>query len=333
MNDRQLQIKLEGPAVKEGRISFTLLGRILHGIQQTMHYLALAGIQYDYRQRIRVPRDVQKACRLYRVVEQKGSYELTAEIAPPVSLGGIEDLGGHVKDTYLDLTRILSQDRDWGQLQALLPDSVYRRKVLRSVAEYCPKRGENWSLGVGIPDNPFYPLKPGFQTAIHKYLVQPMTEYRALTGELVQLHLDENKLGIYYQPAQRVVHCIYDPELEDFIVSSLRQLVQVYGQVQLDERGMPAKIADVVEIDSMDMSPLEFSSLHMDGRCLLLTQELEMGIDFDQEAQEFFLEWPELNIVLGSQTREELWEELVEDIFWLWDEYGKSDVQALSDDA
>ncbi len=333
MNDRQFQIKLEGPAAREGRISFSLLSRILHGIQQTMHYLALAGIQYDYRHRIRVPRDIQKACRLYRVLEQRGSYALTAEIAPPASYGDIQDLGGLAKDKYLDLAYILSKDQNWEQLRELLPDSAYRRKVLRSVAEYCPKSGDSWSLSIGAPQKDLHSLTPSLQTAIHNYLVQPMTEYRALTGELVQLHLDENKLGIYYQPAERVVHCIYDPELEDFVIANLRQPVQVYGQVQVDERGMPAKIVDVVEIDGIDLRPLEFSMVPANGRWLVLKRELEVMIEFDQENQEFLLEYPELNIVLGAKTREELWDEFCRDFFWLWAEYGKSNEQDLTGDA
>jgi len=333
MENRQFQIKLEGPAAREGKISFPLLSRILHGIQQTVHYLALSGVQYDYRHRIRVPRDIQKACRLYRVLENRGSYDLTAEIAPPAPYGDIQDLGGLVKDKYLKLTRILSANQDWEQLQTILPDSAYRRKVLRSVAEYCPKSGENWSLCIGAPQTSLHPLSPSLQAAIHNYLVQPMIEYRSLTGELVQLHLDENKLGIYYQPAQRVVHCIYDSELEDFIVASLRHLVQVYGQVQMDERGVPAKIVDVGEIDSIDLTPLEIARLDLEGRCLVLKQEIEIAIDFDQEAQEFVLEWPELNIFLGAETREELWDDLVQDFFWLWEEYGKSEAQDLSQDA
>ena len=60
---------------------------------------------------------------------------------------------------------------------------------------------------------------------------------------------------------------------------------------------------------------------------------IEIAIDFDQEAQEFVLEWPELNIFLGAETREELWDDFVQDFFWLWEEYGKSEAQDLSQDA
>ena len=333
MENRQFHIKIDGPAAQAGRIPFSLLGQIVHGVQQTVYYLALAGIQYDYRHRIRVPRGIQKACKLYRIVEERGSYAMKAEVAPPTSWGDIADLGGMAKNNYLELLQILGENQQWDRLQNLLPDSAYRRKVLRSVAEYCPGRGANWELKIGATIGSFYSLPPGLHSSIRRYLVQPMTEYRALTGELVQLHLDENKLGIYYQPSQRVVHCTYNPELEDFVVANLRQLVQVFGQVQMDERGKPSKIVDVVEIDAIDLSPLEFSTVSAEGRSLVLSHEMEFLVDFDQESQEFLLEFSELNIFLGAETRDQLWEEFCSDFLWLWDEYGKSSDQNLTGDA
>ncbi|KXB09544.1 hypothetical protein AKJ60_00010 [candidate division MSBL1 archaeon SCGC-AAA385M11] len=72
------------------------------------------------------------------------------------------------------------------------------------------------------------------------------------------------------------------------------------------------------------MENRQFSRVSANGRWLVLKRELEVVIEFDQENQEFLLEYPELNIVLGAKTREELWEEFCRDFFWLWDEYGKS---------
>jgi len=106
MEKRRFQITIDGPPVKEGFISFALLGRILKGVQDTVYYLALSDIQYDYRQRIRVPQEVQQACAIYRVVEDKGSYSLTAEIAPPKQVGDVDDIGLAAKNKYLQVVVI-----------------------------------------------------------------------------------------------------------------------------------------------------------------------------------------------------------------------------------
>jgi len=148
MENRRFQIKIDGPPVQAGQISFALLGRVLKGVQDTVYYLALSDMQYDYRQRIRVPQEVQKACSIYRVVEDKGSYCLTAEIAPPQQVGDIDDIGLAAKEKYLQVVGCLKKEALEG-LNAIIPDSNYRRKVLRTIASYCPKSGEKWRIGIG----------------------------------------------------------------------------------------------------------------------------------------------------------------------------------------
>lgn len=333
MDDRRFQIKIEGAVVREDRISFSLLSQLLKGIQETVYTLALAGLQYDYRQRIRVPREVQTACALYRVLEEKGSYALTVEMAPAQSLGDFPDIGIYVKDTYLEVIRILETENLWNKLNEVIPDSSYRRKVLRSIAAYSPKSGERWHIGIGQPDCRLSTLNPGLPQSIHKFLIPPATETMVVSGELVQLHLDEKKLGIYYAPAKKVIHCSYEPELEDYIVACLREIIQVYGQVQLDNRGVPDKIVDVIEIESLDLSPLKIGYILFENNRLQLKDELSISIDYDLENQEFSLEYPILNISIGAQSRQAMLDEFYADFYWIWLEYGRGDDALMSNDA
>lgn len=331
MINRQFEIKVNGLAVEAGQISFALLGKILKGIQDTVYYLALADLQYDYRQRIRVPQDVKQACAIYRVVEKKGSYCLIAEMAPSQQVGGIDDLGLAAKEKYIEVLSCLKENA-LERLNHVVPDSSYRRKVLRTIASYCPKSGEKWEVGIGTFGQERAVLKPDLVKTIRDVLVKPAFEQMMIIGELVQLHLDENKLGLFYAPANKVIHCTYDPELEDFIVSNLRELIQVHGQVQMDGRGVPEKIVDVLEIEEVDLSPVVLSAIHAEGKTLILAEELNISVGFDRESQEFTLEHPILNIIVGSGNREELVAEYCSDFFWLWREYGQGDPLKMSAD-
>lgn len=139
--------------------------------------------------------------------------------------------------------------------------------------------------------------------------------------------------GLYYAPAKKVIHCSYDPELEDYVIASLKEIIQVYGQVQLDNRGIPEKIVDVFEIEALDLSPLVISNIQTDKSVLRLKEELSVPVDFDPENQEYVLDYTELNISLGAQSREELLTEFCVDFYWLWLEYGKGDEDQMSEDA
>ncbi|WDN88007.1 hypothetical protein BuS5_00975 [Desulfosarcina sp. BuS5] len=322
MENRRFQIKVEGSAVQEGQISFALLGQILKGIQDTVYYLALAELQHDYRQRIRVPLEVKKACAIYRVLEEKGSYCLTAEIAPAQRIGEIEDIGLSVKEKYLEVVNCLKESSLEG-LKNLIPDSNYRRKVLRTIVSYCPKNGAKWHVGIGAIGQIMTILRPELARSIRDILVPPASEQKTISGELVQIHLDENTLGLFYAPAQKVIRCTYDPELEDFIVSNVREIIQVHGKVQMDSRGIPEKIVDVLEIEEIDVSPLEVSEIHADGHVLMLHEELSVPVVFDPESQEFTLDYQDVGIVLGAENREDLLAEFCADFYWVWQEYGK----------
>ncbi len=330
--NRRFEIRVEGSAADAGQISFTLLGKILKGIQNTVYHLALAELQYDYRQRIRVPQEVKESCAVYRVVEEKGSYTLTAEIASPRQVGNIKDLGLAAKEKYFEVLDCL-KEHALNQLNQVIPDSSYRRKVLRTIASYCPKSGDNWNLGIGRSGQELTSLKPDIAKTIREVLVQPTLEQKTFIGELVQLHLDENKLGLFYAPAEKVIHCTYDPELEDFIVSNLRELILVHGQVQMDGRGIPERIVDVLEIEVADVSPVVISEIYAQDKVVPLKAELTIPVGFDQESQEYTLEYPELNIVLGAGSREELVDEFCLDFYWLWREYGQGDPKEMAESA
>ena len=77
-------------------------------------------------------------------------------------------------------------------------------------------------------------MSPATGDYIDSILFEPGFEDMTLNGDLVHVHLDENRLGIYCRPARRVLDCFYNPELEDLVVENLKGIVHVTGKVQLD---------------------------------------------------------------------------------------------------
>jgi hypothetical protein len=81
------------------------------------------------------------------------------------------------------------------------------------------------------------------------------------------------------------------------------------------------------------MSPIEISEIQFDGNVLVLKDNLSMSVDFDQESQEFVLNYSEMGIVIGAESREDLITEFCEDFYWIWQEYAKDDASTLSQGA
>ena len=166
---------------------------------------------------------------------------------------------------------------------------------------------------------------------IARLLAEPGFEDMTVSGELVRIHLDEHKLGIYYQPTSRVLDCYYDPELEDLIVENLKGIVHVTGRVQLDANGFPDKIVDVSDIRALDLRPLVLKSIETaEGRLVLRRAE---SVKPSFEDGEVVFELPDLHIVASGATREDAVEKLFSDLIWLWKEYVLAPHEELSQDA
>jgi len=336
MDERSFLIKVGGPAIEQGHIPFLLLSQILRGIQETIYIIASAATEYDFRQRIRIPRELQQACELRRILERPGSYELVAAVAAPKSIGDVADIGLLCKDRYLDIIDNLTTDTPAAQacLREILPDSTYRRRVFRSISAYCPKKGDAWNIGIGRNlETPLIALTEDLRAAIQRHLNVAMTEERVLIGDLVHIHTDENRMGIFYAPAQRVITGSYEEEIEDFVVNKLREPIQVVGQVQLDSRGLPDKIVNITDINEIDLSPLELRAIDDGEIRIVFRAPLILQPVLDEAEQEISISCLDLNIIAAGLSREEALEEFEKDFIWLWKEYVLADVDGLSSDA
>lgn len=145
------------------------------------------------------------------------------------------------------------------------------------------------------------------------------------------MHLDENRLGIFYEPNKRVLDCYYEPELEDLIIENLRGVVHVTGSVQLDSEGNPDKIVGVTEIAPLDLRPIRLKTVESPEGTLIFRKSKDVVPAF--ESQQVMIEIPELNIVASGATRDEAVRELYSDLIWLWKEYGLAKDEDLSSDA
>lgn len=336
MAERQLIVKIDGPNIQDSMIPFRLLATVLNGIQETFYYIGLAELGRDIRVRTRIPLEIQEACELRRVAEKAGSYEIIAEVASPTSLKlpffEDVDLGLIVRQKYLALLEKLPIIKKHEDLRDLFPDTRYRKRILRSLDSYCPRKGDGWTLKIGTKrDSPYFQLTPESRNKITEALQEPQVEKLTVTGELVRLHLDENRLGIYYEPTHRVLDCFYDEELEDFVINNLRGLIQVTGQVQLDENGEPSKIVHVSEIQELDLSPLQLVRVSTQKVTLQAIKPIEVVPTF--ENQEVIIEIEKFGIIAAGATREEAVEAFQDDLAWLWLEYACAPDDQLSEDA
>lgn len=335
MENRQLLIRICGNSEDSKSIPLMLLSNVLKGVQQTFYYFGLSEARYEVKSKIgRIPSEIQRSCELRKKLVQDGSYEMIVEVAKPGGQLTVHDIGLGARDHFLNFIHLISNEFEMEALRDIVADSILRRTILRSVESYCPKLGDNWGVEFGPSLGQITAtLSPSVSENILKILIEPEVGYRVITGELIRVHLDENKLSLYYKPTSKRLDCIYDPELESFIIDNLRGLIQIRGKVQLNENGEPDQIMESYAVTEINTEPLKLLQASARGITIYFSKPLEFEFSFDELEQEACLKNEELNIYAIGVTREEAIKELEEDIVWLWEEYVKAPDSELTGDA
>ncbi len=332
MAGERLCITVDGEEIREG-VPLQLLAAVFRGVQDTVYHIAMAESGRDARRKARVPEDIRAQYQLMRAAEHNSAYTVEAVFARSVQQPLPLEPNGRaaVLEKYTSLLSALAES-DGQKLSALFPDTTWRRRILRSLEAYCPRKGDQWHLTVGRErKGAAATLSATTRECIARILAEPGLEDMTVSGELVRIHLDEHKLGVYYRPTSRVLDCYYDPELEDLIVENLKGIVHVTGRVQLDANGFPDKIVDVSDIRALDLRPVVLKSVETAAGRLVLREAESVKPSYEDE--QVVLELPDLHIVASGATREDAVEKLFSDLIWLWKEYVLAPQEELSLDA
>ena len=217
-------------------------------------------------------------------------------------------------------------------LFAPFPDGKVRNRALREVRKLLPKPGEGWKFGFQQGDSPEVLLTSDSAIAvIDRELTQdtPEDTVMTVTGELIRIDFDKRTVVLRYPPTRKEIECVYVEELEETMIENRRALIQATGQFTLDDEGNPTQLTDVTQLEPVDLSPITLKVVHSHGRDFRFRQPLTLKPSLDEESQQLYVvEAADLTLLAYAQTREQLLQEIAEQIAFMWDAY----VNAVEDD-
>ncbi|MGK7920976.1 MAG: hypothetical protein AB4080_13310 [Trichodesmium sp.] len=163
---------------------------------------------------------------------------------------------------------------------------------------------------------------------------QVLDEIITVTGELISINFDKNTIVIKYPPTHQEIECVYLEELEDDLIENRRQLIQVTGKFTLNNQGHPTKLNDVTRIETVDLSSILLKEVNYGEIKLRFKQPLPLTPTIDEESSQLFVvENPDINLDVFAYTRDDLIDEINEQIIMMWHEYVKADLAELAQDA
>lgn len=316
-----------------------VLADVLKHAQRAVHLLAMAQEGREVRQRARIPADIARRYALLCAVPEGGSYVQPAVVADLSNGLFASQESGVVLDTFKAVSTAVSEAR-FDDVRMSVQDRSIRLRVLDEFAAMMPQQGQDWTLGLsnGLGEIAHFDAE---QTQVLRSFLRrarqpqtPAAATRTLAGELIQIDFAAHKLTIRHYPTNRSLACEYTEDIEEMLLNSRRDWIQVTGLVELDEHDLPIRLSDVFDIQNVDLSPVVLDSVSHGTRRLRFTGgPVTFEVTPDETGELLVIEQPDLGVHVFAATREALLADLYEDLVMLWTEYAEAEDADLTDDA
>ncbi len=322
-DNRRFEIRFEGRFADGQMLPVATLSQVLSAMQRAVHLLAMQHENVSVRQRERLNKNVEAKYPLLCALPKPGSYVVPVEIGDPtVELFALDDVEA-VGQLFSHCCASISAGDSTG-LSAIIPDNARRDRFVEAIRAMSPSQGSGIKAGISQPSGTFHVAlgilhersKSCLSTA-----ADPERQVRTVTGRLSEIQFDERKIKIVYPANSRELDCTYSEALEEMLLERPRELIQVTGEVIMDENDLPKKIINVESIEEVDLSPFYLRNIEHAGRTFEFGKPLELTPVLDESQQLYCLEKPELGIDVYAYTRDQLDLELKEQIAFLWDTY------------
>lgn len=331
----QAVIRIGGAATQGESIPAEVLAKTVQGIQQVVWIAAAATEERALKQRFRPGSEWRRRFTLRLSVPKAGSYELPAQVVDDHGQPAFGPGGENLFDMVGDIWAAIGSD-DLEKIQTLIPDPSYRTRLLGELRRMLPRQGDGWNLGLRRENTTEVVLDYRDRALVDGWLTKGEAYERHLTviGQLQRIDFAQHKAVILYPPTNKEIECIYLPEAEDDILGARRQMFQVTGQFVLDDSGHPKQLTDVRSFEPIKLTTGLIDQFECDGQTILLSPPVEVTPTLDLETQQWFtVSLADLNIEASGRTREELFDDVAEQLRFLWQEYACESDAKLSQDA
>jgi hypothetical protein len=302
------------------------LARALDGFQRIVHLIGMRLEGRTLSRRARPSQEVQRRFVLVCELPRRGSYEQPLRlITPEPELLAPQEL----ERANADLTRFLHAvgQRDEQRLEDAVADATYRRFMLDALAQAMPDPMSGVSLEVFANEDRLL-NSTSAQSFVQDQRRPRLSAASAgiVNGELIEIDFAVRRIKLRLLGAKRDIACSYEDSVEPTLLEHPRELIQVYGSVSVDTRGLPRTIEAVDFIRPIqEEEDVTIDSFDVGDRTVRARRSVAVSIRFDREEQLFTAVAPSLEIETVGETRDDVAEGIVAELRMLWRNYARAD--------
>lgn len=330
---KDISFHFKGGEANAHTLSVDYVINLLEGIRDLSYLTVAQQGGTAYNERFRPSKQIKDSIVIRCKPAEIGSYAqtLTFDTTEPSLLPEYdpEVVCSKVKSFFVDLAHNAGD-----KIEQAFPNSKLRLRAIKSVRKAIPPADS--VVYVDVDDDPAISSRSiHINSALMIEAVQNVVEdyMTVVTGRLTRIDFDQKKLVIQHPVTRRFLDCYYNEEVEPMLLEHPRELIQVTGNVVMDENDMPKEISDVVGIHEVDLSPIEVAFIEADGLKLRFKQPTSLRPELDDSEQLFVLRDTGLGLDFFAYTRGEIVADIQSEIVFLWKEYALADDAVLSDEA
>ena len=330
-NADNTELRITGSETADDTVPVDVLVRVLEGLQQTALIIAATINQRTVERRFRPSEQLRQRCRL-RCGPLTHSNSVAVRIGfdpgEPVLFPDPPD--ERLMGRLLRFAGALARN-DTESLNKIIPDARLRALAFRKALNYLPQVGQRW--GLELWNGGATPIRLGLEArhSIDEWFRESAEEEMVVTGQLVRIDFETNKVVVRHPTTRNLLHCNYEIDAEDGLLENRREWVQVHGRFELDRQMNPAKAILVTRIEPLDLSRLTIDRVRDGSQTLRIDPPLELQPRLDDESKQLLVvEDGDIDLLAFAATREELEAEVVAHILLLWNEYANEDRDELT---
>lgn len=322
------ELAIIGEEAADHTVSAEVLVRALTGLQRIVYLMAASDQNIAIGDRFTPSEDLRDRNTLRLGVPHASSYALPLILRRPEP--SLFPEPGPLASAF-QVFHLASEGR-WSDLNRLFPRPKYVNRVLSELQEMLPRSGERWALALRVGGDRVA-LDESASRSLKAYLSSTSAEDATMTvtGDLLRVYIESHRLVIRYPPTREEITCQCEPSIFDTVMRNYDVPIQVTGLYTLDRKGHPKRLTGVSRVEPIDLSTITLSQVTWAGRSLAIDPPLTLSPTMDEESGQFYmLESQDLNIDVFARTRDELLDELAEQLLFQRDAYARESPERLS---
>ena len=327
------ELAITGRETEDHTVPADVLLRTLDHLQRIVYLIAAAEEKRPIQDRVSLPQAFKQRNSLRCGVPKESSYAIPLSFPRAYPRFEASDEPSALDRTFQILQSAASGA--WKELEQAVTDRRYLSRVLVELEAMLPRPGDRWGFSL-TSGKRRVEVDSRTYRAVRDYISPEIVEdtVMTITGDLVRVDLAARKVTIRYGPTGREIPCFCEESAMASILENWSEPIQVTGRFTLDRGGHPVRLTNVTRVSPVDLSLFTFDDVDWLGRRLMITPPLVLQPALDQESgQLYVLVDHGLGIHVFAQTREEVADELAEQLLFQWDAYAMEAADNLSSGA